>query len=167
MGHTAVPTISLISDTLDLATWSQRELLKICNFQLLHTKCRSFGSGGFREDFFHVFPIISLWQIMTPLGHGCMDHRGTVGSIYKEDHYTLLHTKYESSGPCDFGEEDFFMFSHCKAMEANDPRGGTIFDTRGMIGRIYVKLRITMLFTKYRSYGACGFRKDSFMYFPL
>ena len=41
-----------------------------------------------------------------------MDHRGTVGRIYKEDHYTciLLQTKYESSGPCGFGEEDFFMF---------------------------------------------------------
>ena len=39
-----------------------------------------------------------------------MDTRGTVGRIYKEDHYTLLHTKYESSGPCAFGEEDFFMF---------------------------------------------------------
>ena len=39
-----------------------------------------------------------------------IDPRGTVGRIYKEDHYTLLHTKYESSGPCGFGEEDFFMF---------------------------------------------------------
>ena len=37
-----------------------------------------------------------------------MDPRGTVGRIYKEDHYTLLHTKYESSGPCGFGED----FSH-------------------------------------------------------
>ena len=37
-----------------------------------------------------------------------MDPRGTVGRIFKEDHYTLLHTKYESSGPCGFGEEDFF-----------------------------------------------------------
>ena len=35
-----------------------------------------------------------------------MDPRGTVGRIYKEDYYTLLHTKYESSGPCGFGEED-------------------------------------------------------------
>ena len=48
-----------------------------------------------------------------------MDPRGTVGRIYKEDHYTLLHTKYESSGPCGFGEEDFFLcFSHCKSMGA-------------------------------------------------
>ena len=52
--------------------------------------------------------------------------RGTVGRIYKEDHYTLLLTKYESSGPCGFGEEDFLCFSHCKSMGANDPRGGAI-----------------------------------------
>ena len=37
-----------------------------------------------------------------------MDPRGTAGRIYKADHYTLLHTKYERSGPCGFGEEDFF-----------------------------------------------------------
>ena len=37
-----------------------------------------------------------------------MDPRATVSRIYIEDHYTLLHTKYESSGPCGFGEEDFF-----------------------------------------------------------
>ena len=39
-----------------------------------------------------------------------MDPRGTVGRIYKEDHYTLLKTKYESFGPCGFGEEDFVKF---------------------------------------------------------
>ena len=27
-----------------------------------------------------------------------MDRRGTVGRNYNEDHYTLLHTKYGSSG---------------------------------------------------------------------
>ena len=47
---------------------------------------------------------------MTPQGGACMDPRGTVGRIYKEDHFSLLQTKYESSGPCGFGE-DFFMFS--------------------------------------------------------
>ena len=41
-----------------------------------------------------------------------MNPTGKVGRIYKEDHYTLLHTKYESSGPCGFGEEDFLCFSH-------------------------------------------------------
>ena len=39
-----------------------------------------------------------------------MDPRGTVGRIYKDDHYTLLLTKYKSSRPCGFGEEDLFMF---------------------------------------------------------
>ena len=38
-----------------------------------------------------------------------MNPRGTVGRIYKEEHYIkFLQTKYESSGPGDFGEEDFF-----------------------------------------------------------
>ena len=37
-----------------------------------------------------------------------MNPSGTVGRIYKEDHYTLLQTKYESFGSCGFGEEDFF-----------------------------------------------------------
>ena len=37
-----------------------------------------------------------------------MNPRGRIGRIYKEDHYTLLHTKYESFGSCGFGEEDFF-----------------------------------------------------------
>ena len=41
-----------------------------------------------------------------------MDHRGTIGRIYKEDHYILLQTKYESSGPCGFGEESFLCFTH-------------------------------------------------------
>ena len=34
---------------------------------LLHTKYVSCGPHGFREeDFFKVFPIISLWELMTP-----------------------------------------------------------------------------------------------------
>ena len=48
------------------------------------------------------------------------------------------------------------------------PRGGAIFDPRGMICRTYVKLQITMLHTKYRSFGSFSFREDDFyMYFPL
>ena len=47
---------------------------------------------------------------MTPPGRARMDPRGTVGRIYKEEHYTLVQTKYESFGPCGFGEEDIFMF---------------------------------------------------------
>ena len=39
---------------------------------------------------------------------GLYGPRATVSRIYKEDHYTLQHTKYESFRPCGFGEEDFF-----------------------------------------------------------
>ena len=42
---------------------------------------------------------------------GHFDPSVMIGRNYKEDHYTLLHTKYESSGPCSFGE-DFLCFSH-------------------------------------------------------
>ena len=70
-----------------------------------HTKYRSFVCCVF---FFHVFSIVSQWQIMMPPGPG---PRAMVGRIYKEDHYTLLHTKYESSGPCGF-VGDFLCFSH-------------------------------------------------------
>ena len=91
-----------------------------------------------------------------------MDPRGTIGRIYKEDHYTLLPTKYENSGPCGFGEDFFLCFSHCKSMGANDPRGGATFDPRGMIGRIYIKDHYTLLHTKYESFGPCGFGEEVF-----
>ena len=101
----------------------------------------------------------------------CMDPRGTVGSIYKGEYYTLVHTTYESSGPYGFGEEDFFKFFFFPIVslwELLTPQGGAISDPRGMLGRIYVQLHITMLHTKYRSFGCCGFREeDLFMYFPL
>ena len=35
------------------------------HYILLHTKYKSSGSCGFR-DFFNVFPIVSLWELMTP-----------------------------------------------------------------------------------------------------
>ena len=37
-----------------------------------------------------------------------MDLRGTIGSIYKGEYYTLVHTTYVSSGSFGFREEDFF-----------------------------------------------------------
>ena len=43
-----------------------------------------------------------------PRGGAIFVSRSMVGRIYKEDHYTLLHTKYESLGPCGLGKEDFF-----------------------------------------------------------
>ena len=45
-----------------------------------------------------------------PRSGAIFDPRGMIGKIYKKDHYTLQHTKYEGSGPCGFREEDFFLF---------------------------------------------------------
>ena len=88
---------------------------------------------------------------MMPLGHGL--YKGTVGRIYKEDLYTLLHTKYESSRPCSFQEDLFLCFTHCKSMGANDPQGAAISYPRGMVGRIYKVDHYTLLHTKYESAG--------------
>ena len=67
-----------------------------------------------------------------------LDPKGMVGRIYEGDCKTLLRTKYKSSGPHGFREEDFLCFSYCKFMGANGPRGVANLDPRGMIGRIYV-----------------------------
>ena len=58
----------------------------------------------------------------------------------------------------------FLCFSHCKSMGANDPRGGAIFEPRGMIGRIYKKDHYTLLHTKYEGSGPCGFGEEDFFY---
>ena len=95
---------------------------------------------------------------------GANDPRGgsMIGRIYKKDHYTLLHTKYEGSGPCGFGDEDFFMFCPSR------PRGGACMDPRGTVGRIYKEDHYTLLHTKYERSGTCGFgEEDFFMFFPL
>ena len=42
-----------------------------------------------------------------PRGVASLYPRGMVGGIYVGDHLTLLHTKYLSSGPYGFREEDF------------------------------------------------------------
>ena len=39
-----------------------------------------------------------------------LEPRDMVGRVYVGDHLTLLHTKYLSSGPCGFREEDFLKF---------------------------------------------------------
>ena len=78
-------------------------------------KALAAGPCGFGEDFLCFSP-------RRPRGRARMNPRGTVGRIYKEDHYTLLHTKYETPGPCGFREGRFLLcFSHCMSMGANDP----------------------------------------------
>ena len=62
----------------------------------------------------------------------------------------------------------FYVFTIVSLLELLIPRDGAIFDPRSMIHRIYVKLQITMLHIKYRSFGSSSFREEDFyMYFPL
>ena len=98
-----------------------------------------------------------------PRGGAIFDPKSMVGRIYKEDHYTLLHTKHESSGQCDFGEE-FCMFFPRR------PRGGSCMDPRDTVCRIYKEDHYILLPTKYESSGPCGFGEEEFeffMFFPL
>ena len=78
-------------------------------------------------------------ETINPWGVAKFDPRGMNGTIYVEDHWPLLHTKYQSCGPSGFREEDFFSFSNCKSMETIHPPGVAKFDPRGMAGTIYVE----------------------------
>ena len=60
-------------------------------------------------------------------GMASLEPRVLAGRIYVGDHLTLLHTKYLSSEPYDFREEDVLSFSHYKSMGVNEPRGGGQF----------------------------------------
>ena len=56
------------------------------------------------------------------------------------------------------------FFSNCKSMVANNPRGGAIFDTRGMVGRNYKEDNYTLLHTKYESSGPCDLEKIFYVF---
>ena len=90
-----------------------------------------------------------------------MDLRGTVGRIYKEDYYTLIKTKYESSGPCGFGERNFLSFSH------DAPGAGPVWAPGERLAG-FIEEHYTLLQTKYESSGPCGFGEEDFFYvFPM
>ena len=95
-----------------------------------------------------MFPIISLWQIITFLGRGPYGHRNTISWFYKDDYLTLLHSKYKSSRTHGFSE-DLCVFSHGKNMYigANELQDGASFDHRVMIVMTYVEHYITLLHT--------------------
>ena len=89
-----------------------------------------------------------------------MDHRGTVGRIYKDGHYILLQSM-KALGLVVSEKKNFYVLPMT-------PRGGALMDPRGMVGRIYKEDHYTLLHTKYESSGHCGFgEEDFFMFFPL
>ena len=79
-------------------------------YTLLHTQYLSCGPDGFREEDLLSFSHHKSTGANDPQGVASLDPRGLTGRIYVVDHYTLLHTKYISSGPHGFREDDYFKF---------------------------------------------------------
>ena len=51
----------------------------------------------------------------------------------------MSHTKYQSSGPSCFREEEFLRFHYITYGKMKGPRGGAIFDPRGKIIANFIK----------------------------
>ena len=115
-------------------------------YTLLHTQYISCGSHGFRDEVFIVVRIVSLRELMTP-GHGQFGPQWLDWQFDVVVYYTLLHTKYISSGPHGFREEEFLSFVHYKFIGANDLWDVAIWDPRGMVGRIYIGDYLSSLHT--------------------
>ena len=75
---------------------------------LLYTQYISCWPHGFREEVsFLSFSHYKSMGANDPWGVASLDPRVSIGRIYVVDYYTLRHTKYISSGPHGFREEDF------------------------------------------------------------
>ena len=96
-------------------------------------------------------------------GGGIFDPRGMVGRIYKEDYYTLLHTKYESFGPCGFGEEDFFFvcFSH------DVPGAGPVWTPGLWLAEFIKRATIHCCTQNMKALGLVVSEKKIFLFFSL
>ena len=83
-----------------------------------------------RRRFLNISLHISI-GIMWPLGRGQYWPRAMTWTNLVEDHYTILHTKYESSRHNGSGEEDFQSFSYTTPFKTADPQGQSQYWTQG------------------------------------
>ena len=60
-----------------------------------------------------------------------LDSRGIVGTIYEEDHQTLLYSKYNAVGLMVI--EDFFKVFPIICLRVIDPQGSGQFSSKGFI----------------------------------
>ena len=94
-------------------------------------------------------------------GGAIFDPRDMVGRIYKEYYYTLLHTKYESSGPCGFREEDFLCFSY------DAPGAGPIWTPGARLAGFIKRIIIHCYTLNMKALGLVVSEKKIFYVFPL
>ena len=79
-----------------------------------------------------------LYPTPTP-GVANLSPRDMIDRNYVGDHLTLLHTKYVTSGPHGFRQEDFCrVFSYVALHKKMTPWGVVSLNPRGLIGRNYV-----------------------------
>ena len=97
---------------------------------------------------------------MTPPGQGPYGPQGTVGRIYKEDHCTLLQTKYESSGPCGFGE-DFLCVTH----DPPPPGAGPVWTPRALLAGFIKRTTIHCHTQNMKAFGLVVSEKKIFFSF--
>ena len=97
-----------------------------------------------------------------PWGGAIFYARGMVGRIYKEDHYTLLHTKYERSGSGGFREDFFLCFSHYA------PRAGPVGTPGAGLAGIIKRITLHCFTQNMKALGLVVWEKKIFfMFFPL
>ena len=76
----------------------------------------------------------------------------------------MLHTKHQSSRPCGFRQEDFFMFLPIKAYVKHVTPDAGPFLAPGLL----VEVHFMILHTKTQGSRPCGFRQeDFFMLHPI
>ena len=131
---------------------------------MLHTKYRSFGSCGFKEE---DFTCISHYKTMTDddaPGAGLVWTPGAwlAGFIKK----TTIHCYTQNMEVLGLVVSEkkifFYVCPIVSQWELMTPKVGPFLTLRGMTRRISVTLHITMLQTKYKSFGCCGFREEDF-----
>ena len=121
-----------------------------------------------KKIFFHVFPIVSLWELLTPWGVAIFDHRGMIRSIYVKLLITMLHTKYRSLGSCSFREEDFTCISHYKTMADDDaPRAGPVWIPGAQLAGFIKRTTIHCYTQNMEALGLVISEKIFFYVFPI
>ena len=93
-----------------------------------------------------------------------MDPRATVSRIYKEDHYTFLHTKYESSGPCGFGDF-FYGFPIVCLWELITPGAGPFFTPWAWLAGFIKKTTTHCYIQNIKALGLVVSKKKIFFFF--
>ena len=99
---------------------------------MLHTKYESSGLFGFgKEDFFYVFPIVSLWELMTPGAGPFLTPGPWLAGFIKRTTKHCYTQNMKALGFVVSEKNFFFIFSQRRS------RGGARMDPRGTVGRIY------------------------------